>query len=358
MKIHNFSAGPCILPKEVLEKAASAAIDFNNTGLSILEMSHRSKDFMAVMDKAVALVKELLKVPSDYEVLFLQGGASLQFTMTVQNLLPINGKAAFVNTGTWASKAIKEAELFGDVEVLASSKDKNFNYIPKGFDVPEDCSYLHITTNNTIYGTQYKSIPKVETSLIADMSSDIFSKEINVADFDLIYAGAQKNIGPAGVTLVIVKREILGKTSRVIPTMLKYQTHIDQESMFNTPPCFPIYVCMLNLEWLKNFGGVEEIEKRNVAKAELLYREIDRNTIFSGTAEVEDRSIMNPTFILKDASLDEEFLKLAEAQGISGIKGHRSVGGFRASMYNAMGLESVQALVDLMRDFEQKHQNI
>lgn len=355
MKIHNFSAGPCILPKEVLEKSAAAAINFNDTGLSILEMSHRSKDFVAVMDNANSLVKELLKVPSDYEVLFLGGGASLQFTMTVQNLLPINGKAAFVNTGTWASNAIKEAQLYGEVEVLASSEDKNFCYIPKDFHVPEDCSYLHITTNNTIYGTQYKSIPKTEVSLIADMSSDIFSKEINVADFDLIYAGAQKNIGPAGVTVVIVKKAILGKTSRVIPTILKYQTHIDKESMFNTPPCFPIYVCMLNLEWLKNFGGVAAIEKRNLAKAELLYNEIDRNSIFKGTAVVEDRSVMNPTFVLNDASLDKQFLDLAESKGISGIKGHRSVGGFRASMYNAMGVESVQVLVDAMREFEQIH---
>lgn len=355
MKIHNFSAGPCILPKEVLEKSAAAAIDFNNSGLSILEMSHRSKDFVAVMDNAISLVKELLKVPSDYEVLFLGGGASLQFTMTVQNLLPINGKAAFINTGTWASNAIKEAELYGEVEVLASSEDKNFSYIPKGILVPDDCSYLHITTNNTIYGTQYKSIPKTDVSLIADMSSDIFSKEINVADFDLIYAGAQKNIGPAGVTVVIVKKAILGKTSRVIPTILKYQTHIDKESMFNTPPCFPIYVCMLNLEWLKNFGGVSAIEKRNLAKAELLYNEIDRNSIFKGTAVVEDRSVMNPTFVLNDASLDKQFLDLAESKGISGIKGHRSVGGFRASMYNAMGIESVQVLVDAMREFEQIH---
>lgn len=353
MKIHNFSAGPCVLPKRVLQRAAEAAIEFNGSGLSILEMSHRSKDFVEVMDKSVAIVKELLQVPSDYEVLFLQGGASLQFTMTVQNLLPINGKVAFVNSGVWATKAIKEAELFGEVEVIASSEDANFNYVPKGYEIPEDSSYLHITTNNTIYGTQLKSLPRTSTPIVADMSSDIFSKKINVADYDLIYAGAQKNIGPAGVTLVIIKSSILGKTSRVIPSMLRYQTHIDKQSMFNTPPCFSIYVCMLNLEWLKEQGGVDVIAKRNEEKAALLYKEIDRNSLFEGTAVVEDRSVMNPTFVLKDTALDQDFLRLAQSKGISGIKGHRDVGGYRASMYNGLGIESVQTLVDAMKEFEQ-----
>lgn len=352
MKIHNFSAGPCILPKEVMKKAASAAIEFADSGLSILEMSHRSKHFVEVMDNAVALVKELLSVPSDYEVLFLQGGASLQFTMTVQNLLPVNGKVAFLDTGVWASKAIKEAQLYGEVEVIASSKDQNYNYIPSSYEVPSDSSYLHFTSNNTIYGTQFKQFPSTDVGLVVDMSSDIFSRQINVADFDLIYAGAQKNIGPAGTTVVILKKDILGKTSRVIPTMLKYQTHIDKESMFNTPPCFSIYVCMLNLEWVKEQGGVVAMEKRNAEKAELLYQEIERNSLFEGTAKKEDRSYMNPTFVMKDDSLSAEFLKFSEEKGISGIKGHRSVGGFRASMYNALTVDSVQQLVNAMNEFE------
>ncbi len=307
------------------------------------------------MDKAIALVKELLNVPEGYEVLFLQGGASLQFTMCVQNLLPVNGKAAYINTGTWASNAIKEAKLFGEVEVIASSDDKNFSYIPKNYNIPEDASYLHFTSNNTIFGTQFKQFPKTNIPMICDMSSDIMSKVINVADFDLIYAGAQKNIGPAGATLVIVKKDALGKTSRVIPTMLKYQTHIDGESMFNTPPCFSVFVCMLTLEWLKELGGVAVMEKMNQQKADLLYAEIDRNPLFQGTSAVEDRSVMNPTFVLKNNALDAEFLKLSEQRGISGIKGHRSVGGFRASMYNALPLESVQALVDVMQEFEKIH---
>jgi len=354
MKVHNFSAGPCILPKEVMSKAAEAVIEYNNSGLSIIEMSHRSKDFVEVMDKAVSLVKEILEVPDDYAVVFLQGGASLQFSMLVQNLLPVNGKSAYVNTGTWAAKAIKEAKLFGEVEVVASSKDKNFSYIPKNIKVDNDVAYLHFTSNNTISGTQFKEYPEVQVPLVVDMSSDIFSKKIKVSDFDLIYAGAQKNIGPAGATLVIVKKSVLGKTSRTVPSMLDYQVHIDKESMFNTPPCFSIFVCMLNLEWLKNKGGLTVIEKENKAKAALLYAEIERNSIFEGTANTEDRSVMNPTFVLKDDSLNAAFLELAQQKGISGIKGHRSVGGFRASMYNALPLSSVQVLVDAMAEFEQQ----
>lgn len=354
-KIHNFSAGPCILPESVLQEAAQAVVDFNQTGLSILEISHRSKEYIAVMDEAIALVRELLSVPSDYEILFLHGGASLQFTMCVQNLLPVNGKANYINTGTWSTKAIKEAELFGEVAVIASSQDKNFNYIPKDYQIDEEASFLHITTNNTIFGTQYAQFPQSVIPMIADMSSDIMSRKIEVKDFDLIYAGAQKNIGPAGVTLVIVKKSVLGRTSRVIPTMLQYQTHIDGESMFNTPPCYPIYVCMLTLRWLKKLGGIEVIEAMNKEKAKLLYDEIDRNSLFEGTAAKEDRSLMNVTFVLKNPSLEEEFTKLANERALSGIKGHRSVGGFRASIYNAMPIESVMELVKAMQDFEQKH---
>lgn len=352
MKIHNYSAGPCVLPKSVMAKAAESVVNYNNTGLSIIEMSHRSKEFVDVMDRAVALVKELLNVPEGYEVLFLQGGASMQFYMTALNFLPEGGKAAYMNTGTWANKAIKEAKLVGEINEIASSKDKNFSYIPKDYIVPNDVSYLHYTTNNTIFGTQFKHVPETEASLICDMSSDIFSQVIDVSKYDLIYAGAQKNLGPAGATLVIVKKDALGKTGRVIPSMLDYQIHADKESMFNTPPCFSIYTAMLNMEWLRDLGGVAEIEKRNKAKAELLYKEIDRNPLFKGAAAVEDRSIMNPTFVMNDDSLSADFLQAAVDAGISGIKGHRSVGGFRASMYNALELESVQVLVDVMQAFE------
>jgi phosphoserine aminotransferase len=357
MKIHNFSAGPCILPKEVMAKAAEAVVEYNGCGLSIIEMSHRSKEFVEVMDKAVSLVKEILEVPNEYSVLFLQGGASLQFSMVVQNLLPVNGKSAYINTGIWAKKAIKEAKLFGDVKIVGDSEDKNYSYIPKKIEVGNDEAYLHFTSNNTISGTQFKEYPKVEVPLVVDMSSDIFSKKINVSDFDLIYAGAQKNIGPAGTTLVIVKRSILGKTSRIVPSMLDYQIHIEKESMFNTPPCFSIFVCMLNLEWLKTRGGLDVIEKENEAKASFLYTEIERNTLFKGTANVEDRSVMNPTFVLKDESLNSKFLEFVEKKGISGIKGHRSVGGFRASMYNALPLSSVQVLVSAMKEFETQVQS-
>ena len=352
MYIHNFSAGPCILPKSVMEKAAESIINYNNSGLSIIEMSHRSKDFLEVMEKAVSLVKELMNIPDNYDVIFLQGGASSQFHMTALNLLPLSGKGAYINTGTWAKKAIKEAKLLGEIDVVASSEDKNFSYIPKGFDIPTDASYLHYTTNNTIFGTQFKEIPKTNVPVIADMSSDILSKTIDVSKFDLIYAGVQKNIGPAGATLVIVKKGILGKTGRTLNSMMDYQIHIDKESMFNTPPCFSIYVSMLTMEWLKDLGGVKAIEKQNIKKAELLYSEIDRNSLFEGAANVEDRSLMNPTFKLKNNALSEQFLKKSIEAGISGIKGHRSVGGFRASMYNALPLKSVEVLVEVMKDFE------
>ncbi len=352
MKIHNYSAGPCVLPKSVMEKAAESVINYNNTGLSIIEMSHRSKDFIDVMDRAVALVKELLNVPEGYEVLFLQGGASMQFYMTALNFLPQGGKAAYINTGTWSSKAIKEAKLLGEVVEIASSKDKNFNYIPKDYSVPSDVAYLHYTTNNTIFGTQFKHVPETNTSLICDMSSDILSQEIDVSKYDLIYAGAQKNIGPAGATVVIVKKDALGKSGRVLPSMMDYQIHINSESMYNTPPCFSIYTAMLTMEWVKELGGVKAMAERNKAKAELLYNEIDRNPLFKGTAAVEDRSLMNPTFVMNDDSLSADFLQKSIDAGISGIKGHRSVGGFRASMYNALELESVQALVDVMQEFE------
>jgi len=351
MKKHNFSAGPCILPQEVLQQASQAVINFNNSNLSLIEISHRSKDFIAVMDNAIALVKELLNLPEGYSVLFLQGGASTQFLMTTLNLLKIDGKAAYINTGAWSDKAIKEAKKLGDINVIASSDDKNFSYIPKGYVVPADIDYLHFTSNNTIFGTQFQAFPEVkgDSLLVCDMSSDIFSRQFDASKFDLIYAGAQKNMGPAGATLVIVKDEILNKTGREIPTMLDYTTHIKKESMFNTPPVFPIYVSMLTLEWLKKNGGVEWIEKVNNAKAELLYNEIDRNPYFKGAAAIEDRSKMNVTFILTDESKQEVFDKLWNEAGINGLKGHRSVGGYRASIYNALPIESVHVLVDAMQ---------
>lgn len=355
MKAHNFSAGPCILPQDVLRKASEAVINFDGLNLSLIEISHRSKNFVAVVEKTQALIKELLDVPAGYSVLFLQGGASLEFVMVAMNLLKNEGgKAAYTETGTWASKAIKEAKRFGDITVVGSSKDKNFNYIPKGYEVPSDMDYFHCTSNNTIYGTQMKEFPKVDTLMVCDMSSDIMSRKVNVADFDLIYAGAQKNMGPAGATVVIVKDEILGKSGRDIPAYLDYQTHIDKESMFNTPPVFSIYVMMLTMEWLKNNGGINWIEEVNRQKAELIYNEIDRNPLFKGTAEVEDRSTMNACFLLNDESHTETFNEMWKAAGISGINGHRSVGGYRASMYNALPLESVHALVDVMQALEKK----
>jgi len=351
MEKHNFSAGPCILPQEVLKTASEAVLNFNNLNLSLIEISHRSKDFVAVMDNAVALVKELLEVPVGYSVLFLQGGASTQFLMSAMNLLKTNGKAAYLNTGTWSDKAIKEAKKLGEVDVLASSKDKNYSYIPKDYVVGTDFDYLHFTSNNTIFGTQYQEFPKVSgnTLLVCDMSSDIFSRKIDTSKFDLIYAGAQKNMGPAGATLVIVKDEILNKTGRSIPTMLDYSTHIAKESMFNTPPVFPIYVSMLTLEWLKKNGGIKWIEEQNNAKAALLYNEIDTNPNFRGVAAIEDRSKMNVTFVLTDESKQSAFDKLWNDAGINGLKGHRSVGGYRASIYNALPLKSVQVLVNIMQ---------
>jgi len=351
MEKHNFSAGPCILPQEVLKTASEAVLNFNNLNLSLIEISHRSKDFVAVMDNAVALVKELLEVPVGYSVLFLQGGASTQFLMSAMNLLKTNGKAAYLNTGTWSDKAIKEAKKFGEVDVLASSKDKNYSYIPKDYVVGTGFDYLHFTSNNTIFGTQYQEFPKVSgnTLLVCDMSSDIFSRKIDTSKFDLIYAGAQKNMGPAGATLVIVKDEILNKTGRSIPTMLDYSTHIAKESMFNTPPVFPIYVSMLTLEWLKKNGGIEWVEEQNNAKAALLYNEIDTNPNFRGVAAIEDRSKINVTFVLTDVSKQTAFDKLWNDAGINGLKGHRSVGGYRASIYNALPLKSVQVLVNIMQ---------
>jgi len=354
MKKHNFSAGPCILPQEVLKKAADAVLNFNDLNLSLIEISHRSKDFVDVMEKARSLVKELLNLPEGYSVLFLQGGASLEFLMTPYNLLKEDGKAAYIETGVWAAKSIKEAKLLGNIEVIASSKDKVYNYIPKNYTIPTDVDYVHCTSNNTIYGTQIKEFPKTNSMLVCDMSSDIFSRQLDFTQFDLIYAGAQKNMGPAGTTLVVVKDEILGKTGRTIPAMLDYQSHIKADSMFNTPAVFPVYVSMLTLEWMKGLGGIPAIEKMNEAKAALIYAEIDRNPHFTGFAEVEDRSLMNVTFNLTNEDDKEAFDNLWNAAGISGIKGHRSVGGYRASIYNAMPIESVQILVDAMQQLEKQ----
>ena len=352
MKKHNFSAGPCILNQEVLQKSAQAILNFNNNNLSLIEISHRSQPFIEVIDKAQNLVKELLEVPKGYSVLFLQGGASLEFLMIPLNLMKHNGKAAYTNTGAWAKKAIKEAEQIGTVNIVGDSSDSNYNYIPKEYQIPHDVDYFHCTSNNKIYGTQMKNFPICPTIMVCDMSSDIFSRKINVKDFDVIYAGAQKNMGPAGTTLVIIKDEILGKTGREIPTMLDYNTHIKSKSMFNTPPVFAIYVSMLTLQWLKDLGGIKTIEKINQEKANLLYSEIDRNPLFVGTANKEDRSNMNVCFLLKDKNKEELFNRMCKDVGISGIKGHRSVGGYRASIYNAMPIESVQILVDTMKKLE------
>lgn len=351
-KVHNFSAGPAILPASAIEQSIEALRNFAGTGLSLIEVSHRDKEFEAVMEEAKQLVKELFQVPEGYSILFLQGGASTQFAMIPYNLLNEDETAAYVNTGVWASRAIKEAEIFGNVNVLASSKDSNFNYIPKGFEIPADAKYLHITSNNTIYGTQYQSFPNSPIPVVCDMSSDIFSRPIDMSQFDLIYAGAQKNMGPAGVTLVIIKDSLLGTVKRRIPTMLDYRPHIENGSMYNTPSVFAIYVSMLTLKWVKEMGGVAQMEKRNSEKAELLYNEIDRNSLFVGTAAVEDRSKMNVTFVMKDDSMSAEFLALAKAKKLNGLKGHRSVGGFRASLYNALPIESVQVLVETMQEFE------
>ncbi|MDO7743848.1 MAG: 3-phosphoserine/phosphohydroxythreonine transaminase, partial [Pedobacter sp.] len=337
-------------------QASQAVLDFKD-GLSILEMSHRSPEFEAVMEEAVKLVKELLNVPEGYSVLFLQGGASLQFAMVPMNLLNAGETASYLETGVWANKAIKEVKNFGTANIVASSKEANFTYIPKDYVVPADSAYFHCTSNNTIYGTEMFALPETEVPIVCDMSSDIMSRVIDVSKYDLIYAGAQKNIGPAGATVVIVKDSILGKTTNKIPSMLDYKQHIDGGSMYNTPPVFAIYVAMLNLRWLKSKGGVAEIEKENIAKANALYKEIDRNSLFKGTCAVEDRSRMNVCFVMENTELEKPFLKYAEENGMEGIKGHRSVGGFRASIYNALPITSVHRLVELMQDFEENNKN-
>jgi phosphoserine aminotransferase len=354
MKKHNYSAGPCILPQDVFEKSAQAVLNFNNSGLSILEISHRSKDFVAIMDAARALVLELLGLEGKgYQALFLQGGASLEFLMVPYNLMKTDGKAAYLDTGTWANNAIKEAKLFGETLVVASSKEDNYSFIPKEYTIPADASYFHCTSNNTIFGTQMKSFPQTSIPVVCDMSSDIFSRTLDFSKFDLIYAGAQKNLGAAGTTLVVVKEEILGKSGRAIPSILDYEKHIKAESMYNTPAVFAVYTCFLTLQWLKNQGGIAAIEKINDAKAELLYNEIDRNPLFIGTANKEDRSTMNAIFLLVNPEHQETFDAMWKAAGISGITGHRSVGGYRASMYNALPLESVQVLVGVMKQLEE-----
>ncbi|MBT3872629.1 MAG: 3-phosphoserine/phosphohydroxythreonine transaminase, partial [Flavobacteriaceae bacterium] len=348
MKKHNFSAGPCILPQSVMQKASEAIVNFNNLNLSLIEISHRSKDFVEVMENARNLSLELLGLQGKgYKALFLHGGASMEFLMVAFNLL--EKKSAYLNTGTWSDKAINEAKLLGNIVEVASSKDHNFNYIPKNYTIPSDVDYFHCTSNNTIFGTQINDFQKTAVVKVCDMSSDIFSRQMDFSQFDLIYAGAQKNMGPAGTTLVIIKEDILGKVSRTIPSMLDYQVHIEKDSMYNTPAVFPVYVSMLTLEWLKNLGGISEIEKINNKKAELLYSEIDKNPLFKGfVSQKEDRSKMNATFNLTDSSLENQFNTLWTEAGINGLKGHRSVGGFRASMYNALPLESVQVLVDVM----------
>jgi phosphoserine aminotransferase len=355
MKKHNYSAGPCILPQEVFEQSAQAILDFNNSGLSLLEISHRSKDFVAVMDEARALALELLGLEGKgYQALFLAGGASLEFLMVPYNLLKENGKAVYLDTGTWASAAIKEANYFGNTTVIASSKEANYSYIPKDYSIPADADYFHCTSNNTIFGTQMKDFKTTNVPVVCDMSSDIFSRQLDFSKFDLIYAGAQKNMGPAGTTLVVIKESILGKGGRNIPSMLDYAKHIKAESMYNTPPVFPVYASLLTLRWLKKLGGIAAVEKLNNAKATLLYDEIDRNPLFKGAAAVEDRSNMNATFLLNNPDHATIFDEMWKAAGISGLPGHRSVGGYRASMYNALPIESVEVLVDVMKNLENK----
>ena len=356
MKKYNFGAGPCILPREVIEKTASAILDFNGIGLSIAEISHRSKDFQPVMDEAMALVKEILNVPEGYSVLFLGGGASLEFCMIPFNFLV--KKAGYLNTGVWAKKAMKEAKMFGEVVEVASSADENYTYLPKNFDVPTDLDYLHVTTNNTIYGTEYHKDLDVPVRMIGDMSSDIFSRPVDVSKYDCLYGGAQKNLSMAGVTFVIIKDDVLGRVQREIPTMLDYRTHIKKGSMFNTPPVVPIYTALENLRWIKANGGVEAMETFAKERADIVYNEIDRNKLFRGTVKCEeDRSYMNICFVLNDeyAELQDEFFKFATERGMVGIKGHRDVGGFRASCYNAMTVEGCKALVETMKEFEAKH---
>ncbi|MEI6748457.1 MAG: 3-phosphoserine/phosphohydroxythreonine transaminase [Bacteroidota bacterium] len=352
MKKHNFNAGPSILPQIAVENTAKAVLDLNGSGMSLLEISHRSKDFQAVMDEAVALFKELLNIPENYHVLFLGGGASLQFCMVPFNLM--NKKAAYLETGVWAKKALKEAKLFGEVVTVASSADKNFNYIPKGYQIPKDADYFHITTNNTIYGSEIRKDIDSPVTLVADMSSDILSRPVDVSKYGMIYGGAQKNLGPAGVTFVIVREDILGKVERAIPTMLDYRTHIKEGSMFNTPPVLPIFTVKETLKWIKSIGGVKKIEEMNIAKAQLLYNAIDNSKMFVGTVEKDSRSLMNICFVMKEQYKDKEeaFMEFTKNKGMVGLKGHRSVGGFRASTYNALPVESVQALVDCMNEFE------
>ena len=353
MKKHNFSAGPCILPQEVMKKASEAVVELDDIGLSLIEISHRSKEFVAIMEQARSLALELLGLENKgYHALFLQGGASTQFLMAAYNLL--EKKAGYVNTGTWSLKAIKEARLFGEIIEVASSQDQNFNYIPKGYNVPSDLDYLHLTSNNTIFGTQIKEFPTTNVPIVCDMSSDIFSRQLDFSQFVLIYAGAQKNMGPAGTTLVVVKEEMFDKVSRQIPSMLNYKVHAGKDSMFNTPPVFAVYVSMLTMQWLKDLGGIAAIEEINEKKANLIYSEIELNPVFSGFAAKEDRSNMNATFNITDETLKELFDEKCKEAGINGINGHRSVGGYRASMYNAMSLESVGVLVDIMSELEKK----
>ena len=353
MKKHNFSAGPAILPAPVLKEAAKGVANYQGIELSLLELSHRGPEFMAIIEEATALVQELMGLPAGYKVLWLTGGASTQFFMAPMNLLNEGETAAYVDTGTWANKAIKEAKGFGNVQVLASSKEQNYNFIPKGYKIPKDAKYLHLTSNNTIFGTQLHRFPKSPVPIVCDMSSDFLSRPVDVSPFGLIYAGAQKNLGPAGVTVVIVREDLLGKVNRYLPAMLDYRTFIKEDSMYNTPPVFPIYVSMLTLRWLKKLGGTKVMQRRNKTKAALLYQEIDNNPLFQGTAAKEDRSLMNACFVMSAGyeALEKEFLKETEANGLIGLKGHRSVGGFRASIYNAMPKQSVQVLADLMRDF-------
>ncbi|MEI8007367.1 MAG: 3-phosphoserine/phosphohydroxythreonine transaminase [Bacteroidota bacterium] len=355
MKKHNFNAGPSVLPRIAIENSAKAILDLNGIGLSLLEVSHRSKDFQAILDEATALFNELLNIPAGYKILFLGGGASLQFDMIPFNLL--NKKAAYLETGVWAQKAIKEAKFFGEVNVVASSADKNFTYIPKGYSIPTDVDYFHITTNNTIYGSEIRYDIDSPVPLVADMSSDILSRPVDVSKYALIYGGAQKNLGPAGVTFVIIKEDILGKVERKIPTLLNYATHLKEPSLYNTPPVFAIYTCLETLKWIKSLGGVKAVEEMNIRKAKLLYDTIDNSKIFTGTVALDSRSLMNICFVMKEQYKDKEdaFMEVAKKNGMIGIKGHRSVGGFRASTYNALPYESVQALVDCMNEFEKEN---
>lgn len=352
---HNFGPGPCILPPEVFQQASEAILNYKGTELSILEISHRSKEFIAIVEETKALLRDLLSVPDNYSVLLLHGGARQQFAMAPLNLLPSGGFSAYLDSGSWASKAIKEAQKFGEVRVVGSSADQNYTYIEKNFDIPREAAYFHYTSNNTIFGTELFETPKSPVPIVCDMSSDILSRKFDVSDFGLIYAGAQKNIGPAGVTIVIVKDSILGKTDRDIPGIFDYREHIKADSMYNTPPVYAIYVALLNLRWLRAKGGIEEIERENIIKARNLYEEIDRNPLFTATAKEEDRSRMNVTFVSSNPRIETDFLTFAEERGIVGIKGHRSVGGFRASIYNGLPLSSVHFLVDTMQEFAEKN---